>query len=256
LTPPWNRPDSPEIVAHRGDAEHFPENTLPALESAWNGGLRHVEFDVQVSADGVPYLLHDASLDRTTHATGDLRLRTSGQLDGVDAGEPARFGRRHNGTRLPRLSAAAELMSGVPGARAFVEIMRASLVHLGHALCIENILAALDAVLDRCVVISFDSLACRLARAARHVPVGWVLDGEPAKQLAALEDLRPEYVFCDYRRLAGESPVPGGSWTWVVYEVDSAGQARGLLRRGVAMVESMAPLGLRNALATTSRVPA
>lgn len=256
MTPPRARPDSPEIVAHRGDAEHFPENTLPALESAWKGGLRHVEFDVQVSADGVPYLLHDASLDRTTHATGDLRLMTSGQLDGIDAGEPARFGRRHNGTRLPRLSAAAGLMAGMPGARAFVEIKRASLVHHGHALCIENILAALDGVLDRCIVISFDRLACRLARAARQLPVGWVLEDEPASQLAALEDLRPEYVFCDHRRLAGDSPVPGGSWTWVVYEVGSAGQARDLLRRGVGMVESMAPHSLREALAIASGVPA
>jgi glycerophosphoryl diester phosphodiesterase len=256
LTPPWARPDSPEIVAHRGDAEHFPENTLPALEAAWKGGLRHVEFDVQLSADGVPYLLHDASLDRTTHAAGDLRLMTSGQLDGIDAGEPSRFGRRHNGTRLPRLAAAAELMAGLPGARAFVEIKRASLVHHGHALCIENILAALDGVLDRCIVISFDPLACRLARAARQLPVGWVLEDEPASQLAALEDLRPEYVFCDHRRLGGDSPVPGGPWKWVVYEVGSAGQARDLLRRGVAMVESMTPHSLRDALAATSGVPA
>jgi glycerophosphoryl diester phosphodiesterase len=256
LTPPRARPDSPEIVAHRGDAEHFPENTLPALASAWQGGLRHVEFDVQVSADGVPYLLHDPSLDRTTHSTGDLRLMNSGQLDGVDAGEPGRFGRRHNGTRLPRLSAAAGLMAGLPDARAFVEIKRASLVHHGHALCIENILAALDGVLDRCVVISFDALACRLARAAGRLPVGWVLEGEPATQLAALEDLQPEYVFCDRRRLAGDSPVPGGSWTWVVYEVGSAAEALGLMRRGVAMVESMAPHSLRDALGTAAGVPA
>jgi glycerophosphoryl diester phosphodiesterase len=129
-------------------------------------------------------------------------------------------------------------------------------VHHGHAPCIEKILAALDGVLDRCVVISFDSLACRLARAASHLPVGWVLEDEPATQLAALEDLRPEYVFCDHRRLAGDSPVPGGSWTWVVYEVGSAAQARGLMRRGVAMVESMAPHSLRDALGTASGVPA
>jgi glycerophosphoryl diester phosphodiesterase len=256
LTPPRARPDSPEIVAHRGDAEHFPENTLPALEAAWKGGLRHAEFDVQLAADGVPYVIHDASLGRTTHAAGDLRLMNSGQLDGIDAGEPARFGRRHIGTRLPRLSAVSELMAAYPQARAFVEIKRASLVHHGHAHCIDHILAALENVLDRCIVISFDALACRLARAARGLPVGWVLDDDPASQLAALEDLRPEYVFCDHRRLAGGAPVPGGPWTWVVYEVGNAAHALDLRRRGVRMVESMTPLSLRDELAAAPGVPA
>lgn len=249
MQPPPARPEIPEIVAHRGDAEHFPENTLPAIESAWKGGIRHVEFDVQVAADRVPYVIHDASLERTTHASGDLRLMNSGLLDGVDAGEPARFGRRHAGTRLPRLAMVAELMADYPAARAFVEIKRASLVHHGHAHCVEWILAALAGVLDRCIVISFDALACRIARAAAALPVGWVLDDEPASQLAALEDLRPEYVFCDQRRLPGHAAVPGGHWAWVVYEVRDAAQAVGLKARGVAMVESMAPLSLREALA-------
>ena len=255
LTPLGARPDIPEIVAHRGDAEHFPENTLPALASAWEAGLRHVEFDVQLAADGVPYLIHDASLDRTTHATGDLRLMNSGQLDGIDAGEPARFGRRHNGTRLPRLAAAAALMAAHPTARAFVEVKRASLVHHVHEHCLDRIFDALEPVRDRIIVISFDAMACRLARAVRGVPVGWVLDGEPSSQLSALEDLRPEFVFCDHRRLPAGSPVPGGPWTWVVYEVTDTDHAMGLRGRGVAMVESMQPLSLRDRLATAG-VPA
>ena len=86
----------------------------------------------------------------------------SGQLDGVDAGEPARFGRAHAGTALPRLAAVVELMAGLPDARAFVEVKRASLVHHGRTHCIERILATLAPVLDRCIVISFDADACRL----------------------------------------------------------------------------------------------
>ena len=70
----------PQIVAHRGDTEHFPENSLPAFEAAWRRGITHVEFDVQLSADGVPFVIHDASLDRTTRATGDVRLLMSGSL--------------------------------------------------------------------------------------------------------------------------------------------------------------------------------
>jgi glycerophosphoryl diester phosphodiesterase len=238
-----------EIVAHRGDAEHFPENSLPALEAAWRRGLRNVEFDVQLSADGVPYLIHDASLERTTGAAGDLRLMMSGQLDGIDAGEPARFGRLHAGTPLPRLTSVVELMSGIREARAFVEVKRASLVHHGHAHCIERILAALAPVLDRCTVISFDADACRLARTIAGLPIGWVLDDDPILLQAKLEALRPEFIFCDHRRLPAGRPLPAGAWTWVVYEVADAGLAIDLHDRGVAMVESMAPFRLSQALA-------
>jgi glycerophosphoryl diester phosphodiesterase len=234
----------PAIVAHRGDAEHFPENTLPALEAAWRRGIAHVEFDVQVSADGVPFVIHDASLERTTRCAGDVRLTMSGQLDGVDAGEPARFGCTHAGTPLPRLSAVAGLMAGMPDAHAFVEVKRASLVHHGRAHCIERVLAAIAPVLDRCVVISFDADAVRLARTAAQVRIGWVLDGDPAQLRSLLDLMNPEFVFCDHRRLpAGRAP-PAGDWTWVAYEVTDATLALDLAGRGVAMVESMAPLRL------------
>lgn len=234
----------PAIVAHRGDAEHFPENTLPALEAAWRRGIAHVEFDVQVSADGVPFVIHDASLERTTRCAGDVRLTMSGQLDGVDAGEPARFGCTHAGTALPRLSAVAGLMAGLPDAHAFVEVKRASLVHHGRAHCIERVLAAIAPVLDRCVVISFDADAVRLARTAGRVRIGWVLDGDPAQLRSLLDLMNPEFVFCDHRRLpAGRAP-PAGDWTWVAYEVTDATLALDLAGRGIAMVESMAPLRL------------
>ena len=246
----------PAIVAHRGDAEHFPENTLPALEAAWRRGITHVEFDVQVSADGVPFVIHDAALERTTRSAGDVRLMMSGQLDGIDAGEPARFGRTHAGTSLPRLAAVAELMAGLPDARAFVEVKRASLVHHGRAHCIERVLAAMAPVLDRCAVISFDADAVRLARTSGRVPIGWVLEGDPAQLRPVLEVMNPEYVFCDHRRLpAGRAP-PAGAWTWVAYEVADAGLALDLAGRGVAMVESMAPLRLAAELAARDAVPA
>ena len=241
LTTAPARTDLPEIVAHRGDAEHFPENSLPALEAAWRLGLRHAEFDVQISADGVPYVIHDASLERTTSSTGDLRLMMSGQLDGVDACEPRRFGTRHAGTHLPRLTAVTKLMADFPQARAFVELKRASLVHHGRQYCIERTISALNGVLDRCVVISFDSEACRLTREIAGLPIGWVFTGEPAKHLAALEELNPEFAFCDYRGLPAAGPLPNGSWTWAVYEVTDAGLACALHARGVALVESMAP---------------
>ena len=65
-----------------------------------------------------------------------------------------------------------------------------------------------------------------------------------------LDLMRPEYVFCDHRRLAAGRSLPAGPWTWVMYEVTDAGQALDLAGRGVAMVETMAPLRLAAELAS------
>ncbi len=68
------------MVAHRGASAVVPENTLPAFVAAWESGATWVEADTQPTADGVPVILHDHTLDRTTTGFGPLRAHTSEQL--------------------------------------------------------------------------------------------------------------------------------------------------------------------------------
>lgn len=235
----------PELVAHRGNALDFPENSLPAFASALDGGIRWVELDVQLSADGVPFVVHDAQLERTTRARGDLRLLSAEALDEVDAGEPRRFGDLHRGVMLPRLQAFAGLLARHPAARAFVELKRASLAHHGTALCLEQVFGALAAVADRCVPISFDAAAVAAARAVTGRPIGWVIDRFDAACLDTLASLQPEYAFYDCLKVPpGDAPLPPGPWRWAAYEVRDAARALAEARRGAALVESMAPLRL------------
>jgi glycerophosphoryl diester phosphodiesterase len=58
------------IWAHRGARRQAPENTLPAFRRAVELGAEGVEFDVQLSADGVPVVIHDETLERTTDGRG------------------------------------------------------------------------------------------------------------------------------------------------------------------------------------------
>lgn len=72
---------------HRGGAKWMPEHTLAAYGKAWEkwpGAL--LEADVRVTVDGVPILHHDASLDRTTEATGPIEALTLGEVKALDAG--------------------------------------------------------------------------------------------------------------------------------------------------------------------------
>src|SRR5215211_2975476 len=66
------RAPRPLILGHRGAPRGAPENTLRAFRLALEEGADGVELDVQPSADGVPVVLHDDTLDRTTDATGDV----------------------------------------------------------------------------------------------------------------------------------------------------------------------------------------
>lgn len=64
---------TPVVVAHRGDCSKAPENTLLAAELGWDAGADAWEFDVHLSRDGVPLLIHDESLRRTTDVARAFR---------------------------------------------------------------------------------------------------------------------------------------------------------------------------------------
>jgi len=74
----------PKIIAHRGAGKLAPENTLAAMKLGFEFGQRMVEFDVKLSADDLPVLMHDASLDRTTNGSGPLRQLAWAQLVKLD----------------------------------------------------------------------------------------------------------------------------------------------------------------------------
>lgn len=78
-------------VAHRGASSELPENTLPAFARAIEAGADVIEADVRLTADGVPVILHDPTLDRTTDASGPLRSVTAAEAAAVDAGGGARI---------------------------------------------------------------------------------------------------------------------------------------------------------------------
>lgn len=113
------------VIAHRGNRAHAPENTMEAFRQAVALGADALELDVHVSADGVPVVHHDATLDRTTDGTGPLAGRTLAELRKLDAG--ARWtgdgGRSHpyRGREIgvPTL---AEVLDGFPTTPLVVEI--------------------------------------------------------------------------------------------------------------------------------------
>lgn len=101
------------VIGHRGNPVALAENTIESLQSAVDAGVDAVEFDVRVTRDGVPVVIHDATLDRTTSAVGRVDALTAAELESVDAS--ARAPTRGKGQlKIPRLDQTLEKFSEIP----------------------------------------------------------------------------------------------------------------------------------------------
>lgn len=224
-------PRIPCLVAHRGYAARYPENTLPAVEAALRAGACYVEVDVQLSADGMPLLLHDANLKRTA---------------GIDAGifdltlEHAKQVHVDEDVTIPALAALVELLHDWPRVTAFIEIKEESLARYGTAYTVERTLAALEPCAAQCVPISFTVAAVEQARALGAHAIGWVVREWDTASRATAEALAPEYLFCNHTKLP-PPPLPlwQGPWRWALYEIADPKLALALAARGADLIETM-----------------
>lgn len=98
------------IFAHRGNSSEAPENTLAAFHAARGAGAQGVEFDVQLSRDGVPVVIHDERLERTTSGKGWVGEYSLAQLRALEAGQW--FGPAYAGERVPTLAEVLDLFAG------------------------------------------------------------------------------------------------------------------------------------------------
>jgi glycerophosphoryl diester phosphodiesterase len=176
LLAPLLDPDARPVVGHRGASGDAPENTLPSFELAVSSGVDALEFDVHLTADGVPVVIHDPTLARTTDRAGLVAALPYAALREADAG--ARFspdrGRtfpfRGRGVHVPTLE---EVVTAFPDLPLVIEIKTARAQ--------EEAMRVLErhGCRTRAIVSSFDPLAV-----ARFRAEGWVTgaaSGEAAR---------------------------------------------------------------------------
>lgn len=94
------------VASHRG-GNVAPENTLPAMRLALSGPAAFVETDLQLTSDGVPVLMHDWTVDRTTDGTGPVWSMTFAELQQLDAG--SWVGEEYQNTPVPSFEQFLEL---------------------------------------------------------------------------------------------------------------------------------------------------
>ena len=244
----------PAVVAHRGASSTRPENTLASLEEALRLGARIVEFDVRLTRDGVPVVIHDPAVDRTTDGGGLVHDLTAAEIASLDAG----------GGGVPSLAQVLDLLSGraapaieiknIPGEPAF-DAGRETIVEAVHA---ELGRVGFEGPL---LIISFNPSSIGASKAiAPGVPTGFLTTDlvDPREALAFAVAQGHERVLPGTRASipAGEAFVEevhaagvlAGTWTAV-----DPGTVRMLFDRGFDAVASNDPAMALGVLAERAR---
>ncbi|MGB9356771.1 MAG: glycerophosphodiester phosphodiesterase [Azonexus sp.] len=221
-------PSLPRWFAHRGGGSLAPENTLAGIRLAARLGYRAVEFDVMLSADGTPVLIHDETLERTTNGMGSVCATRDAQLFTLDAGQ---------GERIPRFVEAAALCREL-GLLANVEIKPAT----GHEVATAEVVARLTADLWRGaevqpLISSFSLAALEVARdLAPEIRRGVLFEAPPPEWLAELRRLQAISLHCDADLLSDEvlAEARAHGVPVLCYTVNAENQAKMLFARGVS----------------------
>ena len=139
---------TPEIIAHRGASGDAPENTLAAIQLAWQQGADAAEIDVMLTADGQLVAIHDETMLRTAGVDWAVQDRTLAELKTLDVGswKSPQFA----GERIPTL---AEVLDIIPfGKRLFIEV-KCGVTALSELV---RVLSAAQTAREQTVLISLD----------------------------------------------------------------------------------------------------
>ncbi len=223
---PW----PPRWFAHRGGGTLAPENTLAGIRLAARLGYRAVEFDVMLSGDGTPVLIHDETLERTTNGTGRVCDTADEQLFALDAGQ---------GEAVPRFGEAAALCRQL-GLLANVEIKPAAGYERQTAETVARLTSQLWAgAAVQPLISSFSPEALEIARdLAPEIRRGLLYERVPADWRQAMQRLQGASLHCSALGLddAVLAEARGPGIPVLCYTVNRPDQATALFARGVSAI--------------------
>lgn len=227
----------PFVIGHRGAAAWAPENTLASIRTAAALGVRWVEFDVRLSRDGCPVLVHDDDLARTTDGSGPVAGRDLDDLLTLDAG--GWFAPAFRGEPIPTLEAAIATLADL-GLGLNVEIKPdAPRAEETAAVVMEVLQERWPPALPPPLISSFQAEALAAARsAAPGAELALLVTDVPADWRQRLRDLGCGALHCAARRLRRDqaAAVAAAGVPLRCYTVNRRGRAEQLAGWGVQSV--------------------
>lgn len=254
MTASGRPPLMPQVVGHRGAAAVAPENTLAGFRAAAECGARWIEVDVALTADGVPVLLHDETLDRTSTGKGSIAAMRAADAARLDAG--SWFSPRFAGEPLPTLEAAlAEAVRLDLGLNLEIKPTPGRARETARVTC-AMVRRLWPARMARPVLSSFQIDALEEALSvAPELPRGLLLEqdwpGDAASWAKEARRLGCASIHPQHRMVdaAAARTVTGDGFALAVYTVNDGARARELVALGVDTVITDKPDAILAALA-------
>lgn len=208
-------------VAHRGYSTTAPENTLAAYRLAAQNGFSAVECDVEFTSDGVPVLLHDSTIDRTSNGTGNIAELTLEQVRAYDFGswKSAAYANEKIPTFEEFIALCKELEL-----HPYIEIKNT--ISEAYAKTLYDIVAAAE-MLDNVTWISFSSVSLGLIRDLDNTArLGYVVSDVTSDTVTVAQGLKTEenevFIDCYYSLDADDvSLCKNAGFALEVWTVDS-----------------------------------
>ncbi len=241
----------PRVIGHRGAAACAPENTLAGFRKAKALGCRWVEFDVRLTADGRPVLLHDNRLERTTDGRGRVSALSLAAVRRHDAGRW--FHSSFAGERVPTLEQALMLLAELGlGANVELKAARGNEAATG-ALVADSLARTWSADPANLLISSFQRGALAAARVgAPHIARGILFRRIPKNWRSIAAGLGCTTIHADQQwlRAAVLSEIRRAGYPFLAYTVNDPERAKTLFAWGVRSVFSDVPHCLRGAAAS------
>jgi len=228
----------PELIAHRGYAYRYPENTLLAIQAAVEAGAHFIEFDVLMTSDQVPILFHDRDMLRMCGVPGVIHEHSLDQLKELNVYEPEKFGQTFAKNKITTLQEVVAYLKTVPDVIAFVELKRQGLDAHGIDLFLDKVLDVVKPVETQIVIISYSIESLLAVRQRSNYSVAAVFDNWLEKDSPLISQLNPEYMFTDIDQLPETGDLRCSGCKLAVYECIDPEKAIEVHQRGIDMVET------------------
>jgi len=191
------------IAGHRGAASLAPENTLSGFKKALQAGVKWIELDTQLSADNIPVIFHDETVDRCTNGKNKVADLTFEQLSALDAG--SWFSKEFAGEQIQSLAQTlAFFMENDLSMNLEIKI------HHDHQVqpLIDNVVKVLEKINfphEKLIISSFSVLALEHCRKMMPtIRLGYITEHDPLPMLSKLKTLNLYSMHLDYKILSEE----------------------------------------------------